>query len=98
MPVVSAGSNQVGAIFTWIAHVIWPLGSAFWASAVLRRGQPCHATSPATLPMVPWRKRRRVRDVTTCEEFNIMPYLLRVNPLPGSTLASFNYAKCQYYK
>src|SRR5262252_9392076 len=66
MPVVSAGSNQVGAIFTWIAHVISPLGSPFCARAVLRCGHPWgQASTPAT-PLTAPRNRRRVREDNSC--------------------------------
>src|SRR5262245_38195745 len=62
MPVVSAGSNQVGAIFTWIAHVVWPLGSPFFARAVLRCGHTsCQGNTPVP-PLTSPRNRRRVRE------------------------------------
>src|SRR5215475_3153098 len=98
MPVVSAGSNQMGAIFTWIAHVIWPLGSPFCATAVLRCGHPwCQASTPAAPLKAPCNTRRRLRDVPTGEELHVIPYLLRVTTGfrgPGQGRC----AKCQYYK
>src|SRR5215467_7984551 len=65
-PVVSAGSNHVGAIPTWTAHVICPVGAPCWAMATWRRGQPCQVVKPARPPSVPWSTRRRVSAVSPC--------------------------------
>src|SRR5215475_14050009 len=76
IPGVSAGSNQVGAIWIWTAQVICPLGARFWAAAVLSRGQSWYqASSPAALLSVPCSKRRRVRGMIGCWGLCLIAYL-----------------------
>src|SRR5918998_6226247 len=62
-PGVSAGSNHVGAMVTWMAQVICPLGACFGAAAAAQRGQEwSQAASPVAPTTVPPRKWRRVKE------------------------------------
>ena len=77
-PGVSAGSNYVGAMVTWMAQILSPLGACFGAAAAVERGQGwSQAAGPVALMTVPPRKWRRVKEAVLDSGCALMVYLPR---------------------
>jgi hypothetical protein len=87
-----------GAVSGATGLLAWHQAGPWRQTAMAQKGVPTgqmvwavHVTitptwfDPAAPLKVPCNKRRRVRDVTPGEELHVMPYLLRVNPLPWAS-------------